>query len=239
MARLEKLSNISWKQPFIDRKKELHLFTTQKDVSKYCNLKDGTKRLLNIKFESHFNIDIVDYFQITSGEEISFPVKFQRLIEPIIWGNPKSFFIVTVLDSKTDTNNQKLIEQYSTTGSATIDIRIGQSKFRESLITYWNSECSISNVNIKELLKASHIKPWKDSNDKERLDKYNGLLLNPMIDELFDKGYITFNDNGNIQISKVITNPSIFNIDSNLKLKKVEKQHKVYLEFHRKNKFKG
>jgi len=239
LARLEKLSNISWKQPFNDRKKELHLFTTQKDVATHCNLQDSTKRLLHIKFENHFDIDIIDNFQITSGKEISFPVKLQKLFEPIIWNNPKSFFIVTVLDGNTDNNNQELLKQYSTTGSATIDTRIGQNKFRESLINYWNSKCAVTNVDIVELLRASHIKPWKDSNDNERLDKYNGLLLNPLMDELFDKGYITFQDNCYIKISRTITNHSIFNINSNFKLKKIENKHKEYLKFHRENIFKG
>ncbi|MGQ7096730.1 HNH endonuclease, partial [Escherichia coli] len=31
----------------------------------------------------------------------------------------------------------------------------------------------------KAALVASHIKPWKDCNDKERIDFYNGLLLCP------------------------------------------------------------
>lgn len=239
MARLEKLSDTSWKQPFRDRKKELHLFTIPKEVSSYCNLQDGTKRLLNIKFESHFNIDIIDNFQITSGKEISFPKKFQELIEPIVKEHPESFFIATILDNPINNYNQDLLKQYSTTGSTTIDTRIGQNKFRELLIDYWDSKCSISDVDIKELLKASHIKPWKDSDDEERLDRYNGLLLNPMFDELFDKGYITFQDDGKIKISKVITNPSIFNINLNLKLKKIERQHKKYLEYHRKHIFKG
>ena len=237
MARLEKLSDISWKQPFRDRKKELHLFTTHKDVAEHCNLLDGTKRLLQIKFEDKFNIDIIDNFQITSGKEISFPVKFQKLIEPIVWNNPNSFFIVTVLDSTTDNNNEKLLEQYSTTGSATVNTRIGQDKFRQSLINYWDSKCSITDVDILQLLKASHIKPWVDSNDVERLDCYNGLLLNPMLDELFDKGYITFTDDGSMVISKHIDNPSKFLINTNYKLKKIESQHKSYLKYHRENIF--
>ena len=238
MARLKKLSNISWKQPFRDRKKELHLFTTQKDVSEYCNLQDGTKRLLQIKFEDDFNIDIIDNFQITSNKAISFPVKFQNLIEPIVSNNPDSFFIVTVLDSTDDNNNEKLLKEYSTTCSATVDTRIGQDKFRKSLISYWDSKCSITDVDILQLLRASHIKPWADSDNAERLDFYNGLLLNPMLDELFDKGYITFLDDGSIVISKQINDPSKFSIDINYKLKKVENKHKIYLNYHRENIFK-
>jgi putative restriction endonuclease len=237
MARLEKLSNISWKQPFKDRKKEFHLFTAHTDVSNHCQLEDGTKRLLNIKFEDNFNIDITDNFQITSGREISFPKELQELIKPIILDNPNSFFIITVLDNTNSNDNKKLLEEYLTTGSATISTRIGQDKFRKSLIEYWDKKCAISNIDIEQILKASHIKPWKASDDQERLDPYNGLLLNPMLDELFDKGYITFSDDGLIEISKEITDPTQFAINENLKLKKVEDNHKKYLQYHRENVF--
>lgn len=237
MAKLVKLSNISWKQPFEDRKKEFHLFTVPTDVSKYCQLQDGTKRLLNIKFEDSFNIDIIDNFQITSGREISFSKILQELIKPIIINNPNSFFIVTVLDNITDNDNKELLEQYLTTGSLTINTRIGQDKFRKSLIKYWNDKCAVTDIDILKILKASHIKPWANSNNQERLDPYNGLLLNPMLDELFDKGYITFLDNGQIEISKSISEPSKFAIDRKLKLKKIEDKHQIYLKYHRENIF--
>jgi 5-methylcytosine-specific restriction protein A len=54
------------------------------------------------------------------------------------------------------------------------------------------------------LLKASHIKPWRDSDNAERLDIYNGLLLIPNLDSAFDKGYISFDDGGKIIISDMI-----------------------------------
>lgn len=99
MAKLIKLSNNSWKQPFNDRKKEMDLWNTHTIVASICGLKDGTKRKLNIKFEDKFNIDITDYFQITSGKEIAFPKSIKDRIGSIVIDNPDSFFIVTVLDS--------------------------------------------------------------------------------------------------------------------------------------------
>lgn len=98
MAKLIKLSNVSWKQPFQDRKKELHLWSSQPDVAKFCKLEDGTRRLLNIKFEDKFNINITDYFQITSGQEISFPKYLRDKIKNVVFKNPTSFFTVSVLD---------------------------------------------------------------------------------------------------------------------------------------------
>lgn len=99
MAKLIQLSNTSWRQPFTDRKKELHLWNTQPEVAAFCGLEDGTKRLLNIKFEDKFKIDITANFQITSGKEISFPKDLRDKAEKIIFKNPDSYFIVTVLDT--------------------------------------------------------------------------------------------------------------------------------------------
>lgn len=99
MAKLERLSNISWRQPFSDRKRELHLWSTQTQVADFCKLENGTKRKLNIKFEDKFDIDETGLFQITSGREISFPKKLIDKIRNIVFNNPNSYFTVTVLDN--------------------------------------------------------------------------------------------------------------------------------------------
>lgn len=116
--------------------------------------------------------------------------------------------------------------------------RIGQGKFRNELIAYW-AVCSISKFDKVNLLVASHIKPWRDSNNFERLDVYNGLLLLPNYDKLFDKGYINFDEKGKIRISKYL-NPNdqkILNIDTEVKLINIENQHKKYLNYHSENCF--
>lgn len=116
--------------------------------------------------------------------------------------------------------------------------RIGQGKFRNELINYWTF-CSISKFDKVNLLVASHIKPWRESNNFERLDVYNGLLLLPNYDKLFDKGYINFDEKGKIRISKYL-NPDdqkILNIDNEVKLINIENQHKEYLNYHSENCF--
>jgi len=116
--------------------------------------------------------------------------------------------------------------------------RIGQGKFRNELINYW-SGCSISKLDKVNLLVASHIKPWRESNNFERLDVYNGLLLLPNYDKLFDRGYINFDDKGKIRISKYLNqnDQKILNINSDLKLKNLENQHREYLGYHSENCF--
>jgi hypothetical protein len=74
------------------------LWSSHDDVAGHCEFRDGTKRLLRITFESRFEIDIVDHFQITSGLEICFPRELQELIRPIVLNNPSSYFVVRVLD---------------------------------------------------------------------------------------------------------------------------------------------
>lgn len=111
--------------------------------------------------------------------------------------------------------------------------RIGQGKFRNKLIDYW-SGCSITKLDKVNLLVASHIKPWSESNDFERLDVFNGLLLLPNYDKLFDKGYINFDDKGKIRISKYLNENDlkVLNINPHIKLINIETKHIEYLHYH-------
>ncbi len=111
-----------------------------------------------------------------------------------------------------------------------IKCRIGQGEFRDKLIKHWQG-CSVTGLKQNDILIASHIKPWSKADDKERLDVFNGLLLLPTLDKLFDKGYISFNDNGNILISKRLMNYDILGINEHMRIK-IEEEHKKYLEYH-------
>lgn len=89
------------------------------------------------------------------------------------------------------------------------------------------------------MLRASHIKPWKNSTNKERLDIFNGLMLTPNLDTAFDNGLISFGDDGNILVSEKISNADLqkLGITKKMKLKHIDERHKKYLRFHRKNVF--
>jgi hypothetical protein len=86
-----------------------------------------------------------------------------------------------------------------TTKRVLVDARRGQGLFRARVIDL-ERRCRVTGVDIVDHLRASHIKPWKDSTDQEKLDGNNGLLLAPHIDHLFDQGYISFTDCGDILI---------------------------------------
>ena len=80
--------------------------------------------------------------------------------------------------------------------------RIGQGEFRQKILKRWNYKCAVSGSSVIEILIASHIVPWREATDIERLDVDNGLLLSPIYDALFDKNLISFNDDGSIILSK-------------------------------------
>jgi predicted restriction endonuclease len=119
--------------------------------------------------------------------------------------------------------------------SSYISARVGQGKYRSKLITYWG-KCALTGYSDVRFLVASHIKPWRDSNNTERLDPYNGLLLLPNFDKAFDLGYITFTDKGALIQSDVIENPRILGITKKMKIK-VSSQHQDYLAYHRESVF--
>lgn len=75
--------------------------------------------------------------------------------------------------------------------------RIGQDIFRRSLMDYWQGRCPLTGISDPALLRASHIVPWRVcESDAQRLDVHNGLLLSALWDAAFDKGLVTFADNG-------------------------------------------
>jgi hypothetical protein len=80
--------------------------------------------------------------------------------------------------------------------------RRGQGIFKENVRKLEN-RCRVTGVERLEHLRASHIRPWRDSDKQTRLDGENGLLLTPSIDHLFDRGFISFEDNGRLLISPV------------------------------------
>lgn len=115
--------------------------------------------------------------------------------------------------------------------------RVGQGLFKNKLLIK-SCKCAICGLNIKSLLIASHCKPWGKADNKERLDVNNGLLLCPTHDALFDKGLITFNENGQIIISKEIQKSQykILNIDEYVRLD-FRSEQLPYIKYHREEEF--
>ena len=83
-----------------------------------------------------------------------------------------------------------------------VKARRGQGKYRKLLLER-ECRCRITGVNKPEHLIASHIKPWRSADNDERLDPENGFMLTPTIDHLFDKGFISFENDGSILLADV------------------------------------
>jgi predicted restriction endonuclease len=112
-----------------------------------------------------------------------------------------------------------------------ISARVGQGKYRSDLIGYWE-KCALSGFADTRFLVASHIKPWRESTNKERLDPYNGLLLLPNLDKAFDLGFITFAIGGDIIVSDHLEDERKLGITDDMRLS-LEDRHQEYMEFHR------
>lgn len=114
--------------------------------------------------------------------------------------------------------------------------RVGQNLFRGALLDYWQGRCCVTGLAVPELLRASHIKPWAlCDTDEERLDVFNGLLLAPHLDALFDGGWMTVQADGSLLFSIRLTaaDRQHLGIADGLVLAGLTGAHQHYLEFHR------
>jgi putative restriction endonuclease len=123
---------------------------------------------------------------------------------------------------------------------ALIKARRGQGLFRQN-VGHIEHFCRITRVDQPEHLIASHIKPWRESDNRERLFEGNGLLLTPTIKHLFDRGFISFENGGELLVSPVAHKDSLNKMgiitDRVVNVGGFAKPQKEFLEFHRTNVF--
>jgi len=114
--------------------------------------------------------------------------------------------------------------------------RRGQGAFREGLFAL-EKLCRITKVDNPKHLIASHTKPWRDCDNEERLNPENGFLLTPTVDHLFDKGFISFENNGDLIISPVAHKDSLHKmsipIDERFNVGSFSSGQKEFLDWHR------
>lgn len=120
--------------------------------------------------------------------------------------------------------------------------RDGQSKYREKLLEQCPF-CPFTGIADDRLLIASHIKPWVAADDKEKIDPYNGYMLSPLYDKLFDRGFMTFTENRHVILSSMIS-PRTWKqikLENNEFIQRLPMDDKriEYLKYHQNNVFKG
>jgi hypothetical protein len=125
---------------------------------------------------------------------------------------------------------------------ALIAARVGQGAFRTA-VQKIEPRCRITGVSDPTFLRASHIKPWRVADDRERLDGYNGLMLTPTIDQLFDQGYISFKQSGELLLVPSVSDDvwSALTIPVNRPhyTGPFQPAQNLYLEYHRDAVFRG
>lgn len=117
--------------------------------------------------------------------------------------------------------------------------RRGQGVFRANVLLR-EEHCRVTGVDEPRHLTASHIKPWRDASDTERLDGSNGLLLSPHIDHLFDEGYITFSVDQELIVVPEVRDKLLdaWGINSGVRVGEFSREQGAYLDYHRSNVFK-
>jgi putative restriction endonuclease len=119
---------------------------------------------------------------------------------------------------------------------AIVRARVGQGLFKQRVMRI-ETRCRVTGVDHLSHLLASHCKPWRDCSNEERVNGENGLLLTPSIDHLFDRGFIGFEDSGNLIISPVAHKPSLQRMgvetERSINVGTFTDGQRQFLEFHR------
>ena len=178
-------------------------------------------------------------WQIKSFDETML-LRFGHLTEE----NDKTYAYIDVRVPVEELLNNTLIEDVltiirdepePTTQDTLVSARIGQGRFRRQVLKLWDHRCSVTGSKTVAAIKASHIKPWRYSTNKERLDPNNGLPLVANLDALFDAGMISFESSGTLIVSSVLpeSERQIFGINALSLIQKPTQRTILYLAYHR------
>lgn len=202
---------------YVSRYYKLDNSLTQSDVR---DIIEGLRRSISQRDKYNTNKGVTD---IGSG--------LKRFLEYIQSDYRKKLNETILSMENSILENQSIPE---TERESIVKSRIGQGTFRNSLIEFWGG-CSVTQCKTTSLLMASHIRPWRKSDNRQRLDVFNGLLLTPNLDKLFDRGYISFDKKGKIICSDVLPKSDMKSlaISNEMHLLKIEANHQEYLKYHR------
>ena len=220
-------------------KKEVEVFLFCREYPKiksktqpfiYCGTLDYLEHDEETSKPVHIIFQSMDYHDETSQE---------NLLNLYTWspdkvGRKSSQF--KDMSNRVSSNRKKSYKEPSKTErKGLVTSRVGQGWYRREILNRWGNRCSITNCELSQVLIASHIVPWSESNDQEKRHVGNGLLLSPNLDSVFDKHMISFKDSGKIIISNSIKpkDLDVLGINNKMVLRKVYDDMKPFLKRHR------
>lgn len=188
-----------------------------------------------VKFVSELEFFDTGYFEThdTSGKERIGIKFFFKKAGVQLYIKPEDLDVPQITAS--DQETYKIILPNSTERKGLVTSRVGQGAYRKSIMHRWEYQCAVTDFNDPRILIASHIVPWKEATDDERLDVDNGILLSPTYDALFDKHLISFEDSGKIILSDDIEQKafSLIGVTGNERVRDLSDGNKHYLDTHR------
>jgi len=190
---------------------------------KYVEYIEGTSKPVHLIFQN------IDYQDDTENKD---------LLDVYFWKPDKiggaSQFKITNRETVSEDRKRKLKKPNITERSGLVTSRVGQGYYRQQIIEKWEGKCPVTQSELLKILISSHIVPWSECNDKERLDVENGILLSPNVDSLFDKHLISFSDNGQMIISERLSTEELKKLGIPVGITiKVTEGMKKYLQRHR------
>lgn len=188
-----------------------------------------------VKFIGEVEFFDADYFEThdTSGKSrigIKFFFKRKGAVVPI---QPDLFQTPTLVEEPI--LEAETIFPNETERKGLVTSRVGQGAYRKRIIHRWEYKCAVTGFDKLNVLIASHILPWADSDNNQRLDVHNGILLSPTYDALFDRHLISFENTGKIILSDAVETQAFekIGVTGKEKIKKLSNCNFEYLEKHR------
>ena len=159
------------------------------------------------------------------------------LIDIYLWRPAKAGMTSSAAISKEGVVSSRRKSNYrpptKTERTGLVTSRVGQGYFRNQLFEKFNSRCAVTGSSLQEVLIASHIVPWSESTETQRLDVNNGLLLSPLYDALFDKHLISFSETGRLLVGQRVKDCAReLNIAVDASID-IDPEMEVYLKRHR------
>jgi hypothetical protein len=190
---------------------------------KYVEYEKETSKPVHILFQN------LDFQDDTDNEE---------LLEIYSWKLEKIGKTTKSKITKQGVISKERVSNYKkpniTERSGLVTSRVGQGYYRQMIREKWNNRCPVTGCEMLSILISSHILPWSECNDDERLDVENGILLSPDIDSLFDKHLISFTNDGELVLSNRISEEQLkkLGIPTDVKIP-ISGGMKKYLKKHR------